>query len=482
MTKKTIKKSNKKNYIKNKNKNKNKINVNVNINNSKKSIRKGGGNAKQQPPPQPFVMPSINIQQPAQQQDNNQYLYQLLNRFLDDNTRTPSLISSSVPQLAPSYRIATNTLSNVQPIDITTNTQNDLLNAALPRRPQPIPQPVPIPIPEPIPIPIPEPIPAPIPAPAGPRPAPELRPQLRPILTFGDELKSAILKPNLRDSKQPREVKSKPTEPETKTEPGKKSASELMIEEARNRRQSIEPDDNDDDNKEWGDKPPDKPTDEPTDEPPDEPPPLEEIEEDEGSDILQKMESTSKHPPTTVQGFMVSEEKSSENLLNVSKIGMDIKEESEDERKNRIQENIPVAEVLNIENETENNEPIEINDATPIATNLKEANQMVNSKNRKILTEAYDLYIKNGGENYTLKQLKGGSLKVSTSTDLYNIESGKLKQRNDFIEKIKMTEEDKGELTEENKKNIRKFLKDNGETQQKIHASTFNAKLKALKF
>ena len=455
---------------------------------------------------QPFVMPPITINNPpinihhAPSQDNSQQLYQLLNRFLDDRQISPGLIPPAFSQYGSS-----------PPIYVTTNSSNDLLNRALPIPPEPIP-PEPIP-PQPIP-PEPNPIPR-TPSKPGPISKMNLMSEIAAAVKKPTEFLADVRKKNeaIAVAKQKKDEKIEQKEgeqaetkgvklPSLVDKPKEKSITEFLIESVKNRRESIEPDDNikPDDKDDWleevvfykdksllkTDLPPDKPppleeAKEP-DEPPDEPPPLEEakepdepppLKEDKGHDILQKMVSTSTQLPTTSQSFMAAEQKSSGDLLNVSKIGMDIKEESEDERNNRIQENIPVAEEVSVKKD----EPIQIHDATQIATNLKEANQMINAANYKLLQESFNAYDKAGGVKMALKKKKGVEKYISTSIKVYDTATANLKQRNDFIEKIK-----EGTLTKEDKKNIRNFLRDNGETQQKIHASTFNAKLTALEF
>jgi len=76
--------------IKNKNKNKNVININIDNSKKSKSVRKESSKSKDHPM-QPFVMPSINVQQPAASQDSQ--LYQLLYKFMDNSKREPSSAS-----------------------------------------------------------------------------------------------------------------------------------------------------------------------------------------------------------------------------------------------------------------------------------------------------------------------------------------------------------------------------------------------------
>jgi hypothetical protein len=96
MPKKTILKKKK---VKTTNKNKNKNIINIKIDNSKKSKNKVYNKQQQQ---QPYVTPSINIQQPSNQPNNNDKLYQLLYNFMDNKNKAPVLIPN-IQQPAPQF-------------------------------------------------------------------------------------------------------------------------------------------------------------------------------------------------------------------------------------------------------------------------------------------------------------------------------------------------------------------------------------------
>jgi len=70
--------------IKSKNKNKNKNTINIEIDNSKKTVRKYTNKKKQENTVQPYIMPSISIQQQPNNSNNDYLLHQLLYKFMDD--------------------------------------------------------------------------------------------------------------------------------------------------------------------------------------------------------------------------------------------------------------------------------------------------------------------------------------------------------------------------------------------------------------
>lgn len=80
--------------------NKNKNIINIKIDNSKKSKNRTT-NAKKDNNIQPYVAPSINIQQPSYQPNVNDNLYQLLYNFIDDRNKAPILVPSPTSTTPP---------------------------------------------------------------------------------------------------------------------------------------------------------------------------------------------------------------------------------------------------------------------------------------------------------------------------------------------------------------------------------------------
>ena len=112
----------------NKNKNKNKNTINIHIDNSTKGKKENS---------QPYVMPSINVQAPQPVQNNdNIYLYQLLDKFMNHDKREPVKLYHPVDEKEKSpYSLVDHAKSKTEPSTITAPSTKPLTTSKTTTRP-----------------------------------------------------------------------------------------------------------------------------------------------------------------------------------------------------------------------------------------------------------------------------------------------------------------------------------------------------------